>query len=357
MKYQNRYESILTKDILIVEYIDNQKSPQDLAKQFKVTPHTIYRYLKLYNITQQDRTGQLQSGDKFGKLTLIKTVGKSKNGTFYWECCCDCGNATKVPTSRLKNGSTKSCGCLKKVKQNLCKRWSGYEEISGNFFSSVRYCANKRNIFFDITIQDIWDRYILQNKKCYLSGIDIDFQLYHETASIDRIDSSLFYTQDNIAISHKDINKIKSSHSVKDFIDQCKLVHSFNNNFKEIKIKPIICTSYFKDIISNAIRRGRYVDITIETIQTIYCNQGGVCALSGVPIVFANNYLEYRQRKQTASVDRIDNSKDYTIDNIQIVHKNINLSRKDLTIERYKELCKQVTTFNQNGCPSTIIHA
>lgn len=357
MKYKNRYESILTKDVLLLEYINNQKSPYDIAKQFKITANTVYKYLKLHNITQQDRTGQLQPGNRFEKLTLVKTVGKSKNGTLYWECLCDCGNITKVSTSHIKNGSIKSCGCLKKAKQKLCKSWAGYEEISGNFFSSVKCCANKRNILFDITIQDIWDKYVSQNKKCYLSGVDIDFQPCCETASVDRIDSSLFYTKDNIAISHKDINKIKSSHNIKDFINQCESVYGFNNNFKEIELKPIIYSSYFKDIISNAIRRGRNIYLTIEDIQKIYCSQGGICALSGVPIVFASNHLEYRQRKQTASVDRINNFKDYTIDNIQIVHKNINLSRKDLTIERYKELCKQVAIFNQNGCLSTIILA
>lgn len=30
-----------------------------------------------------------------------------------WNCKCDCGNAIIVPSKRLRNGMTKSCGCLK----------------------------------------------------------------------------------------------------------------------------------------------------------------------------------------------------------------------------------------------------
>lgn len=47
------------------------------------------------------------SGQKFGRLTAIKYIGHSK-----WLCECDCGNVTKVYSGHLKNGHTKSCGCL-----------------------------------------------------------------------------------------------------------------------------------------------------------------------------------------------------------------------------------------------------
>ena len=61
-------------------------------------------------------------GQKFGYLTVVK-IDSSKigNGT-YWICKCDCGNTVSVLGSSLKNGNTKSCGCLQKEqtsKQNL----------------------------------------------------------------------------------------------------------------------------------------------------------------------------------------------------------------------------------------------
>ena len=51
---------------------------------------------------------------KFGKLTAIKPVGKTKGlaGCYIWRCKCSCGNIVNVSISYLTTGSTKSCGCL-----------------------------------------------------------------------------------------------------------------------------------------------------------------------------------------------------------------------------------------------------
>lgn len=53
------------------------------------------------------------SGKRFGRLTVIKDSGKRrKNGDVVWECKCDCGNTTYTTTYLLK--TTQSCGCLQK---------------------------------------------------------------------------------------------------------------------------------------------------------------------------------------------------------------------------------------------------
>ena len=67
------------------------------------------------------------TGQKFGKLTAIKRIRqkKYKNGSHsYWLCRCECGNLTEVEVTHLKNGNTKSCGCLKKNRtmQNSTKK-------------------------------------------------------------------------------------------------------------------------------------------------------------------------------------------------------------------------------------------
>ena len=50
------------------------------------------------------------TGKKFGRWTVMKYVGDSK-----WLCQCECGTISKVRTSELKNGNSKSCGCLHKM--------------------------------------------------------------------------------------------------------------------------------------------------------------------------------------------------------------------------------------------------
>ena len=50
-------------------------------------------------------------GKKFGRLTPIrKLVMKHRS---HYECKCECGNEIIVICKNLKNGNTKSCGCLR----------------------------------------------------------------------------------------------------------------------------------------------------------------------------------------------------------------------------------------------------
>lgn len=49
-------------------------------------------------------------GLKFGRLTVVKFIGKH-TGNFFWECLCSCGKSTTVRSSSLKRGKVVSCGC------------------------------------------------------------------------------------------------------------------------------------------------------------------------------------------------------------------------------------------------------
>lgn len=52
-------------------------------------------------------------GQRFEKLIVLeKTKMSDKKNGIIWKCQCDCGNICYIPTVRLKNGTTKSCGCL-----------------------------------------------------------------------------------------------------------------------------------------------------------------------------------------------------------------------------------------------------
>ncbi len=50
------------------------------------------------------------SGQRFRKLLAVKLI--RNNGKPRWECRCDCGKNRLVRGSMLREGRTKSCGCL-----------------------------------------------------------------------------------------------------------------------------------------------------------------------------------------------------------------------------------------------------
>lgn len=54
-----------------------------------------------------DLTGQI-----FGMLTVLHKDHTSEDGKAKWVCRCECGQLITVLSESLRNGSTKSCGCL-----------------------------------------------------------------------------------------------------------------------------------------------------------------------------------------------------------------------------------------------------
>jgi len=52
-------------------------------------------------------------GNRYGKLVVLERAENNKYGDAQWLCQCDCGNQTIVKGVSLRNGHTKSCGCLK----------------------------------------------------------------------------------------------------------------------------------------------------------------------------------------------------------------------------------------------------
>lgn len=58
-----------------------------------------------------DRTGKV-----YGLLTVIGSAGFSQAlQRTVWNCKCECGNSCVIQGKLLANGTTRSCGCLKKV--------------------------------------------------------------------------------------------------------------------------------------------------------------------------------------------------------------------------------------------------
>jgi hypothetical protein len=48
----------------------------------------------------------------FGRLTVLSEVGRDRCGVI-WACECSCGNQIQARGTNLRNGNTRSCGCLK----------------------------------------------------------------------------------------------------------------------------------------------------------------------------------------------------------------------------------------------------
>lgn len=78
---------------------------------------------------------------------------------------------------------------------------------------------------FQLTIQDIKNQMAKQQGLCYYTKIPIQYEYgFDNSFSIDRVNSELGYTIDNIVLTIKDINVMKAWFPVSRFVELCKLV-------------------------------------------------------------------------------------------------------------------------------------
>jgi hypothetical protein len=75
------------------------------------------------------------AGQRFGRLVVIKKEEKS-----YYLCRCDCGKEKVIRADHLRNGKTKSCGCLNDETRRIKKpKYSPEERRTRNAESRRRY--------------------------------------------------------------------------------------------------------------------------------------------------------------------------------------------------------------------------
>lgn len=53
-----------------------------------------------------------ETGNVYGRLTVLECAESDKRSKKLWSCICECGANSIVSGSNLRNGHTKSCGCL-----------------------------------------------------------------------------------------------------------------------------------------------------------------------------------------------------------------------------------------------------
>lgn len=80
-------------------------------------------------------------GNRYGKLGVVKYIGKTESGHMY-TCKCDCGKVIEKVRGNLINGSVKSCGCL--------RNRTDFNDIIGKKFgmlTAVKYLGKIGNTY------------------------------------------------------------------------------------------------------------------------------------------------------------------------------------------------------------------
>ena len=81
-------------------------------------------------------------GQRFGRLTVVEESGRDSNGRVMYLCKCDCNNYTVVRAYSLRNGSCRSCGCLRKEVSSVNNSTHGHsnEKLYGVWRNMLKRC-------------------------------------------------------------------------------------------------------------------------------------------------------------------------------------------------------------------------
>ena len=100
---------------------------------------------------------------------------------------------------------------------------------------------------------------------------------------------------------------------------------------------------FWNIFLRNANQRNLTVAITIQEAWDLFLKQNRQCALTGDLLTLPpGGRTNGNVNLGTASIDRIDSSKGYTIENVQWVNKDVNMMKGSLSTDRFMEICKKV---------------
>lgn len=109
------------------------------------------------------------TGMRFGRLVAMHELGFTNSGRPKWKCICDCGNFTISRKCSLRDGTSQSCGCLRRErsiasqkaraeylwKKPVYRVWNGMKERCTNPNCSSYHRYGGRGI----TVCDRWMKF------------------------------------------------------------------------------------------------------------------------------------------------------------------------------------------------------
>lgn len=102
--------------------------------------------------------------------------------------------------------------------------------------------------------------------------------------------------------------------------------------------------SYLTYLLGKAKRR-RECFVSIDDLLQKWESQNGKCALTGWDMTFI---LGKGKVSSNISIDRINPSKDYTKENIQLVCACVNVAKMEMSQDNFIDMCKTIVNNNKN---------
>ena len=279
------------------------------------------------------------TGQKFGFLTVKKYLGMC-GGRATWNCICDCGAEKAYKSNILQLGSATSCGC-KRVKNIIGEKFGKLTVLSRAKNKSNRSAARWRCVCECGKEKEIYGSALIQgNSTSCGCSTRHNFEVGNKfnkltiikpncsrNKYLNLISECLCECGNKILLTNHQIASGKTK--------SCGCLRKDKNHNRFSGLGEIY-GEFWGHIKQGAKRRGILFNISIEYVWNLFLKQQRRCAISGLPLKFHSTSTTC---DGNASLDRIDSSKGYIIDNVQWVHKDINYMKQDNSDADFIKYC------------------
>lgn len=145
------------------------------------------------------------TGQRFGRILVLRFSGMDKYGKATWLCKCDCGIEKIICGVLLRNGNVKSCGCLNRevcIKRStkhgdtehpLWRMWRHMKQrCDKKYYSGYKYWGGR-----GITYDPKWIEYLEFKKDMEWKYIWAKRKFSREAMSLERLDVNGNYNFNN----------------------------------------------------------------------------------------------------------------------------------------------------------------
>lgn len=289
-------------------------------------------------------------GNKFHRLTVLSEVNpikyKSNNGRkvtiSMYLCQCECGNQKIINGFKLRNGKTKSCGCLiKEIAQskipNMIQKSTKYDPYTALAVKVWKKHYDDDGLSFDDFIN-------LTQQNCHYCGQTTSNNLIKNNIlfsynGLDRIDSNLGHTKDNCVPCCIICNRGKSNQPYQQALQWMdRLVNNFNINkvieYNYFSLPDNNYIKYIRTIYRGIKFKGTNIDLStfysLSQLNCYYCNGDK-----------SNKYKLFIYN----GLDRVDSEIKYLHGNIVPCCKYCNFAKKNLTLNQFKNWVDKLKIF------------
>jgi len=326
------------------------------------------------------------TNQRFGKLVVLR---RNNSKDYKWVCKCDCGQECIIRRVHLKNGHTKSCGCLLKEKLSISKRLEFPWLTSRNdLISSYKIRAKGKGLSFELSREECHklfkgncyycgsppentiNSYLTQSgdfvhNKHILGDPKLSTYIYN---GIDRSDNKMGYYIENCNSCCSICNYGKWNMPLSEWKSWIAIITNFKPNNKKIEKIEIPQISEAQLINKNSViscykqsakRRGLIFELTDTECCIFFKNNCEYCGAS--PSSKKNVYLLKNGLPSTlprpkfdpniatfifSGIDRIDSSCGYTANQCVSCCKICNRAKSDLPMDKWMEYIERIAKFN-----------